>query len=280
MIAEPIERRSSKRFTVEADRAEVAVELDGADHRAIMSDISATGFGLLLLKGAHVSPGNRVQLTDPETGTVFDLEVVHLRPEESFQYVGFRRVSDRTPMSIPLFRLAGKTYRLTMPGTSPLVFVGVVLGFSGSSIAMLEIINSAGSPGKQAPDSVHRQTIIAASQRVSAEEKRQRLLERSQRNRTSSVVRSQDLELTPSFWERIIGPNREQVGRLVGGRSISWSELVAQLNLSKAQQDRIQSVLNSREPSKVEAARSQMMTLLTAEQRSTFNQMLATLPLN
>jgi len=42
----------------------------------------------------------------------------------------------------------------------------------------------------------------------------------------------------------------------------------------------IQSLLNSNEPDKVSSAKSQMMTLLTADQRSTFNQMLATLPLN
>jgi Spy/CpxP family protein refolding chaperone len=39
-------------------------------------------------------------------------------------------------------------------------------------------------------------------------------------------------------------------------------------------------LLNSDDPEKVLAARTQMMTLLTAEQRSAFNQILATLPLN
>ena len=73
---------------------------------------------------------------------------------------------------------------------------------------------------------------------------------------------------------------RAPSGRLVGGRNISWSELVTQLDLSQAQQDRIQGLLNSDDPEKVLAARTQMMTLLTAEQRSAFNQMLATLPLN
>ena len=280
MIAEPTERRSSKRFTVEADLAEVVVEFGGEDHRAVMSDMSATGFGLLLLKGSRVAPGDHIQLTDPETDTTFDLEVVHVRPEDGFQYVGLRRVSDETAFSIPLFRFAGKTYNLKMPGFSPLIFVGVVVGFSGSAIMMVELLHGAGDAAKQAPNSVHEQAILAERPRFSLEEKRRRIFERIQRASTKSVASRQDLELTPSFWERIIGPNREQVGRLVGGKNISWSQLVSQLSLSKVQQDRVQALLNSNDQNEVEVARSQMMTLLTDEQRSTFNQMLATLPLN
>ena len=280
MIAEPTERRSSKRFTVEADRAEVVVEFGGEDHRAVMSDMSATGFGLLLLKGSRVAPGDHIQLTDPETDTTFDLEVIHVRPEDGFQYVGLRRVSDETMISIPLFRFAGKTYKLKMPGSSPLIYVGVVVGFSGSAIMMMELLQSAGESVKQTPSSVHEQAILADRPRLSLEEKRRRILERAQRPSARSVTSRQNLELTPSFWERIIGPNREQVGRLVGGKKISWSQLVSQLSLSKAQQDRVQVLLNSNDRNEVDAARSQMMTLLTDEQRSTFNQMLATLPLN
>lgn len=280
MIAEPTERRSSKRFTVEADRADVVVDFDGTDHRAVMSDMSATGFGLLLLKGSHVAPGDKVQLTDSETGTVFDLEVVHIRPEDGFQYVGLRRISDETPFSIPLFRFAGKTYTLQMPGASPLIFVAVVFGFSGSAISMMKFLDTAGSIGKQTQNSVHEQAIIDARQRISPEEKRRRILARTQRYTDKRQAGRQEIELTPSFWERITGPNREQVGRLVGGKNISWSQLVSRLDLSKMQQDRIQSLLHSNDPDKVTTAKSQMMTMLTAEQRSTFNQLLATLPLN
>ncbi len=280
MIAEPTERRRSKRFTVEADRADIVVEFGGEDHRAVMSDMSATGFGLLLLKGSQVAPGDHVLLTDPDTDTTFDLEVVHIRPEDGFQYVGLRRISDETPLSIPLFRFAGKTYELSMPGASPLIFVGVVLGFSGSAITMMEFLQGAGSAARQTQNSVHEQAIIDARPPITLEEKRRRIAERAQRASTRSVASHRDFELTPSFWERIVGPNREQVGRLVGGKGISWSQLVSQLKLSTAQQERIQGLLNNDDSSKVEAARSQMMTLLTAEQRSTFNQMLATLPLN
>ncbi len=280
MIAEPTERRSSKRFTVEANRAEVVVEFGGEGHRAVMSDMSATGFGLLLLKGSRVAPGSHVQLTDPETDTTFDLEVVYVRPEDGFQYVGLRRVSDETSLSIPLFRFAGKTYKLTMPGSSPLIFIGVVLGFSGSTIMMMEFLHSVGNAAKQTPNSAHEQAILAERPQLSLEEKRRRIFERTHRASTRTVTSRQKLELTPSFWERITGPNREQVGRLVGGRSISWSQLVSRLELSKAQQDRVQALLNSQNQNEVAAARSQMMSLLTDEQRSTFNQMLATLPLN
>ena len=280
MIAEPTERRSSKRFNVDADRADFVVEFGGEDHRAVMSDMSATGFGLLLLKGSHVASGDHVQLNDPDTDTTFDLEVVHVRPEDGFQYVGLRRMSDKTLLSIPLFRFAGKTYELKMPGASPLIFVGVVLGFSGSAITMMEFLQGASTAAKQTPNSVHEQSIIDGRPKITLEEKRRRIFERSQRASTRTVASRRDLELTPSFWERITGPNREQVGRLVGDKKISWSELVSQLNLSQAQQDRIQGLLNSDDSDKVEAARSQMMTLLTVEQRSTFNQMLATLPLN
>ncbi len=280
MIAEPTERRSSKRFTVEADRADVVVDFDGSDHRAVMSDMSATGFGLLLLKGSHVAPGDVLKLTDSETDTIFDLEVVHIRPEDGFQYVGLRRISDKTPFTIPLFRFAGKTYTLKMPGASPLIFVAVVFGFSGSAITMMKFLETAGSAGKQTPNSVHEQAIIDARERISPEEKRRRILARTQSYTDRRQTGRQELELTPSFWERITGPNREQVGRLVGGKSISWSQLVSRLDLSKRQQDRIQSLLNSNDPGKVASAKSQMLTMLTAEQRSTFNQMLATLPFN
>ena len=280
MIAEPIERRSSKRFTVEADRAEVVVNFDGADHRAIISDMSSTGFGLLLLKGLRIVPGCRVQLTDTETQTVFQLEVVYVRPEESFQYVGLRRMSDETPHSIPLFRFAGKMYTLPVPSFSPLLYVAVVLGFSGTSITMIELITGGGDSARPTRSSSHRQASSNVSQQVSPAEKRQRLLERSKRRHTNQLVDRSEIQITPGFWERITGPSREQVGRLVGNRKISWSELVTQLSLSEAQQDRIQGLLGSDDDEKVQAARAQMMTLLTDEQRSAFNQLLATLPLN
>ena len=280
MIAEPTERRSSKRFTVEAARADVVVDFDGTDHRTVISDISATGSGLRLLKGLHLTLGDKVQLTDSETGTIFDLEVVHIRPEDGFQYVGLRRVSDETPFSLPLFRCSGKTYTLKMPGASPLIFVAVVFGFSGSTISMMKFLDTAGSVGIQNPDYVREQAISDAQQRISPAEKHRRIVARTQRYTDMRQNGRQEIELTPSFWERITGPNREQVGRLVGGKNISWSQLVSLLDLSKRQQDRIQSLLNSNEPDKVSSAKSQMMMMLTADQRSTFNQMLATLPLN
>ncbi len=280
MIAEPTERRSSKRFTVEADRAEVVVDFDGADHRAIISEMSATGFGLLLLKGSHVGPGDKVQLTDSQTRTIFHLEVVHIRPEDGFQYVGLRRVSDETPFSIPLFRFAGKTYTLKMPSASPLIFVAVVFGFSGSAITMMEFLDNAASDAKRTPHSVHEQALIDARERISPEEKRRRILARTERYIDYRQTGRQELELTPSFWESITGPNREQVGRLVGGKKISWRQLVSQLDLSKSQQDRIQSLLNSDDPGRIATAKFRMLTMLTDEQRSTFNQLLATLPLN
>lgn len=281
MIAEPIERRSSKRFTVEADRAEVVVDFNSTDHRAVISDTSATGFGLLLLRGSQIAPGNRIRLIDAETNSVSELEVVHVRPDESFQYVGLRRVSCETAHSVPMFRFAGYSYNLKMPGASPLIFVGVILGFSVTSISLVELMSGGAADSKQTKNSVHEQALIDASQRLSPAEKRERLLERARRNRTRQVVsRRRDSQTTTNLWEQITGPNREQVGRLVGGRNISWNELVTQLNLSQAQQERIQGLLDSDDPKKVQAARTQMMTLLTAEQRSAFNQLLATLPLN
>lgn len=280
MLAEPTERRSSKRFTVEADRAEVVVDFDRTDHRAIISDTSATGFGLLLLRGSQVAPGSQLRMIDAGTKTVFELEVVHVRREESFLYVGLRRVSCESPHSVPLFRFAGYSYNLKMPGASPLIFIGVVFGFSFTCITLVELISGAPGHSKQTPNSVHEQALIDARQRLSPAEKRQRLLERSRRNRTNQLLTRQNSQTTASLWEQITGPNREQVGRLVGDRNISWNELVTQLNLSQVQQKRIQGLLDSNDPEKVQAARTRMMTLLTAEQRSAFNQLLATLPLN
>lgn len=280
MIAEPIERRSSKRFGVDADHAEVVVDFDGADHRAIMSDVSATGFGLLLLKGSRVAPGTHVRLINPDLETTFELEVVHVRPEESFQYVGLRRLSDETSHSIPLFRLAGKTYSLPMPCASPLIFVGVIVGFSTTAITLVELIRGgAEDNAKLTKNSVHEQALIDASNRISPAEKRRRLLARS-RERAADRSASHLLEITPNFWERITGPSREQVGRLVGNRNISWSDLIKKLDLSREQQDRIHGLLNSDDAGEVQAARTEMLSMLTAEQRSAYHQLLATLPLN
>jgi hypothetical protein len=280
VIAEPTERRSSKRFAVDADRAEVVVEFDGVDHRAVMSDMSASGFGLLLLKGSKIAPGSRLQLTEADADTVFTLEVVHVRPEECFLYVGVRRVSDTTRFSIPLFRWAGRTYELKMPiGAAPLIFVGVIVGFSGTCIGLVELMRGVGND-RGTQSSAHQQFLHDRSTRISPEEKRERLLERSQKQRSRQLLTRPELLESTSLWERLTGPNREQVGRLVGNRNISWSELVSQLELSKEQQSRIQGLLNSNDAQKVQAARSQMLTMLTAEQRSAFNQLLAALPIN
>lgn len=278
MTAATTERRSSKRFTVEVDRAEVQVEFNGLQHRAVMAEMSATGFGLLLLKGFRVAPGDSIRLREPGSKTVYDLEVVHVRPEDGFQYVGLRQLSDATPYSIPLFRIGAKTYRLPIPSFSPLLYVAVVLGFSGTSITLIELMSGGFGPVKQTPNTAHEQALIDASNRMTLAEKRQRLLERVKSRATSSGSGRSGIDITPGFWERITGPSREQVGRLLGRSSFSWSELVSQLGLSPTQQERIQGLIHDNDSEKGQSARSEMVKLLTDEQRSAFNQMLATFP--
>lgn len=279
MIAEPTERRSSKRYSVETDRAEVSVRFAGADHEAVMADMSGSGFGLLLMKGSHVDPGQLIRLTSFDGNTVFDLEVVHVRMEDVFQHVGLRRLNDENCSTVPLFRRGEKSYSVQLPGASPLIFIGTIVGFSATCIGLVEIIRPDPDRIKKPPMSAHQQALADAANRLSPEEKRQRILERT--NRHKEVRFRKKEKPTPNFWTRLTGPDRKQMKELVGSRDISWHELVRKLELSTTQQNRILTTLINEEPIDLQLrdAREEMISTLTSEQLAKFNQLLATLPI-
>ena len=95
------ETRTAKRYVAPSERAQAIVIIDGEEHDAVVSDVSASGFGLLLFRGLHVPRGTVLRLVADDS--VHECEVVHTRPEESFQYVGVRRLTDAAMTEVSLF---------------------------------------------------------------------------------------------------------------------------------------------------------------------------------
>lgn len=95
------ENRTAKRYVAPPDRAQVMVIIDGEEHDAVVSDVSANGFGLLLFRGLHVPLGSVLRLVAEDS--VHECEVIHTRPEDSFQYVGVRRLTDAAMTEVSLF---------------------------------------------------------------------------------------------------------------------------------------------------------------------------------
>lgn len=111
------------------------VIIDGEEHDAVISDVSASGFGLLLFRGLHVPVGTVLRLVADDS--VHECEVVHTRPEESFQYVGVRRLTDAAMTEVSLFACGSslsKNGSFACPLTIFSFVICIVLGAVGVAI--------------------------------------------------------------------------------------------------------------------------------------------------
>jgi hypothetical protein len=129
------ETRSAKRYIAPSERARAIVIIDGEEHDAVVSDVSASGFGLLLFRGLHVPEGGVLRLVADES--VHECEVIHTRPEDSFQYVGVRRLTDAAMTEVSLFACSSSLSRngsFACPLTICSFVICLALGAVGVSI--------------------------------------------------------------------------------------------------------------------------------------------------
>ncbi len=129
------ETRMTKRYVAPSERAQAIVIIEGEEHDAVISDVSASGFGLLLFRGLHVPAGMVLRLVADDS--VHECEVVHTRPEESFQYVGVRRLADAAMTEVSLFACGAslsKNGSFACPLTIFSFVICIVLGAVGVAI--------------------------------------------------------------------------------------------------------------------------------------------------
>ncbi len=129
------ETRTAKRYIAPSDRAQAVVIIDGEEHDAVISDVSASGFGLLLFRGLNVPEGSVLRLVADDS--IHECEVIHTRPEDSFQYVGVRRLTDAAMTEVSLFSCSSslsKSGSFACPLTICSFVICLALGVVGVSI--------------------------------------------------------------------------------------------------------------------------------------------------
>lgn len=118
------ETRTAKRYIAPSERARAIVIIDGEEHDAVISDVSASGLGLLLFRGLNVPEGSIIRLVADDS--IHECEVIHTRPEESLQYVGVRRLTDAAMTEVSLFA-CGKSLSRNGSFACPLTIFSFVI---------------------------------------------------------------------------------------------------------------------------------------------------------
>lgn len=138
------ERRTHKRLPIPVDRAQAMVVIGRREYRAIVADMSSSGYGLLMLRGVPVEQGGKLRIVTEEG--ISECEVIYTRNEENFLHVGTRRLSEVPFTELPRFRKASQFFRQSITAASPLIFLGVVFGFSSLMIGIIIVVDVASAP--------------------------------------------------------------------------------------------------------------------------------------
>jgi len=77
------DRRNRRRYPISEDRAHITIVVNQAQYRAVLADMSATGFGVLAMRGVPLEPKQMiVVVTDV---AIFECAVAYSIPDDSFQ---------------------------------------------------------------------------------------------------------------------------------------------------------------------------------------------------
>lgn len=270
------ENRKHKRYAVPTDSAEVSIILDGEEHRAIMSDTSADGLGLLLMPGATVEPGRILRLVARDT--VHECEIVHIRPDDVFLHVGTRRLADVAMADVKLFRDTRNLFGARQVSVTLMSSAGLLIALGAFAIYGLMSMGVDVLPSRSEEEIAREKTALAMQrplhERVQDAQKRQ---EERRRARIAAKANKKRDDGIFSFLTR----KSRVTENLVGNRRVNWDDLVTGLGLSASQQSEIldsaeQLMDSSSAPPG--AAKARAMKVLTKEQRSKFATLVATAP--
>lgn len=262
-------QRSTIRIEVNQDRAQITVMVNSAQHLAILADVSAGGFGVLLMKGVGVKVGQTVTVITDDS--VFDCEVMHLRPDDTFQFVGLRRVKDLTEISLPPV-LAAQSFSSNGFDFSPMglvMFVGVALGFSGAMIGIVSFlgIDGSGSGGGGGQG----RTVVTNVRELEKETIRE--IEKGATYTATSVSNIKEMAAASA------NASSQAAALMTGQSEISWNTLVSELQLSGNQQQQILGLTNSGKPATGSpVSRNQALSVLSEEQRARISRLMQSKP--
>ncbi len=259
------ERRKAHRFVVDPDRAEVTVKAGSSHTAAVLTDLSSTGIGLLMLRGLHLSAGQviKVEIED----VVHDCEVVDCVAEEMYQRVGARRLKEHFDMPDPMKAIIAKSGANDMSAVGSVLAITLGLCVAALIFGVIQTIDFGG------PTDPAQKTAAAAA----AAEARPRVISEAERlkNERDRMLKEAAAELKERARQ-----NEEQAAILITGTGdFSWSALVSQLRLSKTQQRDLMQLVESgtngnRKLSPLEL-RQEASALLTDSQRKHIKRMLS-----
>ncbi|MBI1311436.1 hypothetical protein GC176_09025 [bacterium] len=264
------EHRTAKRFGASSERAQAIVIIDGEEHDAVVSDVSASGFGLLLFRGLHIPIGSLLRLIAEDS--VHECEVIHTRPEDAFQYVGVRRVTDAAMTDVAQFWL-GKSLFANGSFVCPFTIISFVmcLGLSVVAVSLYFDFN---------PFAAFQADEAATSAALTSEERSRAFEYRREqaRLRREAVLRerSQTGPREPSILDFFTRESRSAKA-LAGNRDLDWNDLTIELGLSESQERSMVEILaggSQESRQSAAAAKARALKLLTTEQRARYRHLL------
>ncbi|MFP6766105.1 MAG: hypothetical protein VB858_20905, partial [Planctomycetaceae bacterium] len=221
------------------------------EFRAVIADTSASGFGLLMLRGIELESGHRLRVVTSEGIT--EGEVSYTRCEENFLYVGVRRLSEVPFVEMPRCGRARRYFRQALPTASPLIFLGVVLGFTSVVIGMVVVVDVAAALKRDQTRGTRGVTEVIAgvSEKVSPRE-------------AVAVEVTGILHEAGRSLDELQASHVQQMSRLLDGTGREWDELADELKVTSDQKAAIAAALNASGQGAVQLeTRSRLMRLLT-----------------
>lgn len=265
------ERRFALRLPIRDDLAEIVVEIRGTPHEAILADESATGFGLLLLRGSKVAIGELVVLRCDLVR--HECAVTHIEPGEDFQTVGLKRVREVSLAGLPkLGRVAwGRGSPFGATG-SPWLFLGLLGGLSLIAAALSALHGNGASNSDSSPQSDSRSRVAPASIEQPAAPPGSSTIERPE-PMGSKVIAVATTETSTTA--RATATPQERLVSLWTGQRLDWDELSRQLALTRGQQTHLEGIadraVQAQEPAAVTTSKA--TAVLNVAQRKLLEQL-------
>ena len=271
-----LEKRTSKRLAVPHDRAQCLVVIGTREFRAVIADTSSTGVGLLMMRGINVAVGTQLKLVTEEG--IAHCVVVHSRNEENFLHIGIRRLSEIPFDELPEFRQSAKFFKESMSTASPLIFLGVVLGFSSVMIGMILFVDVATSRhAQQAEVEKLRVRAIDASVEELSDYETELLEPKVTLRETAATEVNEFLDNAEESLDKLKSRHSRMIATVLEGTGTEWEEVAKKLRITPEQEAQIRAALD-KDPFDQTAVitRARVMSFLNQEQRATFARILAT----
>lgn len=211
------ERRISRRYSISDDRSKCMAIVGKREHRAILSDTSASGFGLMLLSGVSIESD---QLRLVTNDGIHDCRIAYIRREESFQHLGVERLADVSLIEMPRRGKRRAAFGSGMEGSSPFLFLGVILRLvSMAAVVLLGMDMSSNDDGE---------TVIIIDQTPQPTFK-----DREALRKKASRAPNQSVRVIDSYFDELSFEQRVSFNSTVTQANLSWDDLVSGLKLTR-----------------------------------------------